>query len=447
MPSLRHLLTLPVATALLAACAGPADEGDLPGDDDPAVFSTATAKADGFALTPGSYDAHGILRAANTLTFPQLDDDVGLDRRAATNIVEARGASGQLESIVALDDVAYVGVRAMERLLEYARTQGWVGYCGDDLVNGPEACDGTPDCDEGCGLANDDGPNGVFVHGLEEGSRVARGVLEAAHTLTFEQLDYDASLDKRAARGVVEGRPFQDLADLDGVAYMGARAFGQLHTYAEANGLVPPEVGDPDPVVDEEPDTPQVHGVHEGSYEGLGLLGVANSANLVTLDDTIGLDVRAAKNIYYFRVGNGEYASLEALDAVPYVGAAAFRALLDYARAQGELPRCGDRVVQPAEEACDGTAGCDESCRETFTCGDRVVEVGETSTLPSTEPMVLKPLPIQLFALPLDQVSVVVPPEAIDTRLALRVTATSSPTVTPTLDSPVPPPRPTQVIE
>ena len=374
---LRLFLAAAASTALLAACADVADTEDLGGADDPPVFDTTGAKADGFALTPGSYDAHGVLRAANTLDHATLDDTVGLDRRAATNIVTTRDAEGEFKSVIALDEVPYVGRSAMDRLLAYAAGQGWVGRCGDGVVNGPEACDGGAACDDRCGVAVDEGPNGVFVHGVEEGSALALGVLAAAHDLTLEQLDDDARLDRRAAQGIVNGRPFQDLADLDGVPYVGAKAFGQLQTYAQANGLVPDVVDPEEPPVDEGPNTPAVHGVHEGSYASFGLLRAANTLDLSTLDHAVELDTRAAKNLYYFRLANGEYASLEALDAVPYVGASAFRKLLAYATAQGWLPSCGDRIVQPVEEACDGTAGCDDNCEETFRCGDGVVEDGE----------------------------------------------------------------------
>ena len=69
--------------------------------------------------------AEAILRAANTLTLAQLDDDAALDARAARNIVAARDANGPFDSVIALDDVPYVGQRAFSQLLSYAERQGF----------------------------------------------------------------------------------------------------------------------------------------------------------------------------------------------------------------------------------------------------------------------------------------------------------------------------------
>lgn len=86
------------------------------------------------------------------------------------------------------------------------------------------------------------------------------------------------------------------------------------------------------------------HGVSEGSPDALGVLKVVNTADLKTLDDAVGLDARAAKNLYVGRVGpdgtpgspdDETYDTLAEVDAVPYVGSVAFNRLLTYARANG----------------------------------------------------------------------------------------------------------------
>jgi cysteine-rich repeat protein len=400
----RSLRWLAVA-ALATGCADATDTPDVPVDNDPPVFAGVGVKADGFALAPEGYEAEAILRAANTLSLAQLDDDAALDARAARNIVAARDANGPFDSVIALDDVPYVGQRAFAQLLSYAERHGWIGHCGDGVINGGEACDGGADCDASCGLDAAGGPTGVFVHGVEEGTYAALGLLAAANTLDHATLDDAVGLDARAAQAIVDDRPFANLADLDAASYVGERAFGKLGAYAADHGLVPAcgdgvvqagletcddgntadgdgcdatcggEVATPPPA--DGYDTPVVHGVHEGTYAALGILRAANQSDLPTLDDVIDLDVRAAKAIYYGRQANGEFGSLADLDAASYVGADAFEKLLAYAETNALLPTCGDGVVQPVEETCDGTPGCDATCERTFHCGEGVVEGGE----------------------------------------------------------------------
>jgi hypothetical protein len=82
--------------------------------------------------------------------------------------------------------------------------------------------------------------------------------------------------------------------------------------------------------------------VAEGSPEALGVLAVVNMLSTDALDDDVGLDSRAAKNITSHRDGATASASdddpfdtLAELDAIPYVGPVAFGKLLDYAHAHG----------------------------------------------------------------------------------------------------------------
>ncbi len=287
MNTFRKTLTWASLTMLLAACGEGAPGAEEAYDDDaPVFFASGDVKADGFALDPAGYEAAGILRVANTADLATLDDTVGLDSRAAKKIVEIRNASGPFADVIALDAVPYVGESAFQKMLAHARAQGWVGRCGDSVVNGPETCDDGTRCDEPCGAP----------------------------------------------------------------------------------------APEPTPV----PEGPTVHGYREGSYDALGILRVANTADLRTLDDTIALDVRAAKGIFYGRQNDGAFETLAALDAAPQVGKVAFDKLLAYARTQRLVPFCGDGAVQPGEEACDGTPGCSAACQRTYTCGDGVVERGET---------------------------------------------------------------------
>ncbi len=329
-----------VQWVVLAAALGACGEA-APGDE-----AWATDEA---AIVEGSAEAAGVLRVANTLDFATLDVDVGLDARAARNIVERRGAG--YPTLAALEAVPYVGDIAIGRMQTYAERQGWI--------------EAAPPPPEGA----------VIVNGVAEGSAEARAILGLANTAPAAVLDVDAGLDIRAVSHIVARRPFADLAALDAVPYVTATAFQRLLAYA-GTAAAPPAPPAP-PAGPPYQDTPVVLGVREGSYEGLALLRVANEATLAQLDDDAGLDARAAKAIFHTRAANGAYRTLGALDAVPNVGQAAFDRMLAYARQHNLLTRCGDRVVQPVMEQCDGGVGCDAQCRFTYHCGDGALEVGE----------------------------------------------------------------------
>jgi len=160
------------------------------------------------ALEVTSAEEQGILDVANTASFTELDDDVRLDRRAAQNIVDRRGAG--FTDLETLDAVPYVGDSALQRLLDYAYSTGTV----------------------------DEGPE--LVHGITEGSPEAIGVLTVANDSDFARLDDEVALDRRAAQNIVDGRGpgFDSLSALDAVSYVGARAFSKLLTYATDNGFV-----------------------------------------------------------------------------------------------------------------------------------------------------------------------------------------------------------------
>ena len=104
-------------------------------DEVPYVGATALgrlldyAKANGYLQSNGQVSeaerAAAILAVANDpeIDFTKLDVEIGLDRRAATNII-ARRPFARLD---ALDAVPYVGDKALDRLFEYAVLNGYVG--------------------------------------------------------------------------------------------------------------------------------------------------------------------------------------------------------------------------------------------------------------------------------------------------------------------------------
>lgn len=75
--------------------------------------------------------------------------------------------------------------------------------------------------------------------GIARESYLAEGIVKLANTASLEVLDDDVPLDVRAARGIVAGRPFEYIEEIDTVSYVGERAFTNLARYAEENGFVP----------------------------------------------------------------------------------------------------------------------------------------------------------------------------------------------------------------
>ncbi|MEZ4471173.1 MAG: hypothetical protein R3F60_10310 [bacterium] len=209
------------------------------------------------------------------------------------------------------------------------------------------------------------------LQAIEVDDAEAAGIVRVANEVSQTVLDVDIGLDARAAYNIVHRREvfgeFKTLAEVDAVAYVGESALEKLRAWALSEGYVTP-AGVPGTVV---------NGVIEGSYVGLGILAVANQADLATLDDAVGLDARAAAAIDADRAARGPFRDLGRLDALPYVGVSAFSKLAAHAEAVGLLPGCGDGIVQAFEEACDGTPDCDETCELAPFCGDGTLDDGE----------------------------------------------------------------------
>lgn len=305
------------AALVLFGCAdgGPAEQGDERGDSFVEVLDEDEERTtDVRAL---SVEQQGVLELVNTASFETLDQDVGLDVRAAQNIVDYRnGEDGQpgtdddreIGSYEELDEIPWVGPYAFEQLREYAEEHGYIA----------------------------DVPPSE-IHGIEIGSDDAEAVLDVANTASLGTLDNAVRLDVRAAQNIVDyrngedGQPGTDddrvidsLETLDGIAWVGPHAFGQLLEYAQ----------------DADDEIERVYGIRLGSVEADAILEVANESDFETLDDDVGLDVRAAENIIEYRKGDDGQLGTESdrtfddlyeLDEISYVGPHAFELLLDYA--------------------------------------------------------------------------------------------------------------------
>lgn len=136
-------------------------------------------------------NAAAIVELANTASLRTLDDEIRLDSRAASNIVDRRPFADLEE----LDAVPYVGPSALDKLAAWVEAHA---------------------------------PEGELVHGIRERSVVAEAVLRVANEATEADLDDTFHLDGRAAAHIVASRPVTDLAQLDAVSYVGADAFASL---------------------------------------------------------------------------------------------------------------------------------------------------------------------------------------------------------------------------
>ena len=135
--------------------------------------------------TPESLGVVALLDDPGT-TVTVLDVDAKLDARAARNLVAHRDGGDWFDSIAEVDAVPYVGDATLQLLVDFAVAGGWVG---DDALYGVV---------EGIALTVDE----------------AASALSVANRESLETLDLDVALDARAARNLVDGRPFASLKTL-----------------------------------------------------------------------------------------------------------------------------------------------------------------------------------------------------------------------------------------
>jgi len=152
-----------------------------------------------------SCEAVAMLRVANEASYQELDVDAALDRRAAQNIIDAR----PIETLQELDAVSYVGISALRKILAYAEALGWVTECEDLEIP-------------------------------VDGTCKAAAMLKVANEASYEELDVDAALDRRAAQNIIDARPIDTLVELDAVPYVGISALRKILAYARELGLLGP---------------------------------------------------------------------------------------------------------------------------------------------------------------------------------------------------------------
>ena len=163
-------------------------------------------------VVDGTPEAVGLLGFVNdeSTTFEILDDEVPLDRRTARNLIDHRdGPDGifgtfdddPFDTVEEIDQIAYVGQTALERLVHYACLDGWVPR-GSDLL-------------------------GVY-DGVSFSVDEADAVLVLVNSASESELDDDLELDRRAASSILEARPVRSVQQLAGLYYVGQTALLKL---------------------------------------------------------------------------------------------------------------------------------------------------------------------------------------------------------------------------
>jgi len=203
----------------LLAC-GPA------GDEELDSFGVA---ADEVTIDSDSPEKAAVLALVNdpTVDQPLLDDDVGLDRRAATNIIAHRdgadatvgtGDDDLFDSIAELDGISYVGQSALGKLLAYAQAHGYLP--GTEAPTQAELDYAT------LALVNDPGVDQVALDDdVKLDSRAATNIVEFRNGVD-------------ALAGTADDRTFMSIADLDAISYVGDTALGRLRDYAVNHGYL-----------------------------------------------------------------------------------------------------------------------------------------------------------------------------------------------------------------
>lgn len=185
----RDILKVACVLALTACSA----QGDEPGDPEHGSFGSG--KADG-GIDANSAEARAVLALVNDLAIDldTLDDDAGLNAKAATNIIRHRDGNDRtpgtaddnvFDDLAELDAVPFVGKVALEQLLEYAIEHGYLVADGDtasDVIFSPQL------------LAD------------SHNARVARMIDEAQHSIDIAMYSFsDAAISTALANAVARG--------------------------------------------------------------------------------------------------------------------------------------------------------------------------------------------------------------------------------------------------
>jgi DNA uptake protein ComE-like DNA-binding protein len=167
------------------------------------------AQSDRLVISPVEVTAVLDLVNDPKTTVAFLDVEVGLDRRAAQNIIADRaGVDGvfpsaddrRFDTLEELELVKLVGPAAMELLRDY-------------VIDHPA-------------------PSGTFVEGVEFTAVEKESVLWGINGASFEELDIDAGLPSTTARSIVDNAPYGTIEELAAAPHVGKATLLALRGYS-----------------------------------------------------------------------------------------------------------------------------------------------------------------------------------------------------------------------
>jgi DNA uptake protein ComE-like DNA-binding protein len=176
----------------------------------PACANVATdTETDRLVISPVEVSAVLELVNDKETTAQFLDIEVGLEARAANNIIATRnGADGvfpsaddhTFDSLEEIETVKNVGASTMERLRDYA-------------IDHPA-------------------PSGTLVEGVEFTAVEHASVLWGVNGTTFEELDLDAALSSTAAQSIIDNAPYASIEELAAAPHVGKATLLALRGYS-----------------------------------------------------------------------------------------------------------------------------------------------------------------------------------------------------------------------
>lgn len=125
--------------------------------------------------------------------------------------------------------------------------------------------------------------------------------------------------------GTADDDKLDSIAELDAIPYVGTATLAALDAYVRSRGYQPDFT---------------LEGVPFTLAEAAGVLQLANGASQAALDDDVGLDARAARNIVAAR----PLATIQLLAAVSYVNGTALQRMKDWVLTHGTPPPPVDRT-------------------------------------------------------------------------------------------------------
>jgi len=266
-----------------------------------AAGSDSSEEVEG-AFDPISLPQHEIDQVVQLVNSPAttaavLDFDIGLDSRAAENIIAHRAGSDgvypsgdddRFTSLEELDSVPFVGASALRKLRDWA-------------VAHPPA---QPE----------------LVDGVQFSAEQAVAVVWGINHASVSELDLEVGLTSTAAKNLVAGAPYETVTEIGAVEGVGPAALGVLRNRATAWAVEMGQGSAP---------------AQAGTYDGIAFdentadkaLSIANTATYAQLTGEGGMYSGGATTI----VEGRPFSSLAALSETYGIGPASMRALHDYA--------------------------------------------------------------------------------------------------------------------